>query len=149
MDNTTPGNDTNCSLYSQCVYTIATNVGSYLAAPSLAIVTRLIFPTAYESIMGTPSTFGYYGVYIPAREYVCMQVYNNSDLIVGVAFAGVQAVKKATDLTYNRARFFSSSASTSNNDVPDIENGSLNEESGQKNMEPLSTDTDLQLASLS
>ena len=131
MDNTTPGSDTNYSNYSQCVYTMATTVGSYLAAPSLAIATRLIFPTAYESIMGTPSTFGYYGAYIPAREYVCMQVYNNSDLIVGVAFAGVQAVKKATDLTYNRARFFISSASTSDNEVPDINNGSLTEESSR------------------
>lgn len=123
--------------YSQCAYNVATTVASiagpaliaYFAAPYLALAIRAIFPTAYALVIGTPSTVGYYTTYIPAREYACNLVYNNSHIIVGATSATAQAAKKVVSSVADcSAGFFASSKPNSKEKssmVPDIENGLL------------------------
>ncbi|WP_019216392.1 hypothetical protein [Legionella tunisiensis] len=126
-DNTNPNSSTS---YSQCAYNMTITAAAiaapaliaYFAAPYLALATRAIFPAAYALVIGTPGTIGYYSTYIPAREYACTMVYNNSHIIVGTASATVQAAKKVVSSVANcGAGFFASSKSDSSTKEPAIE----------------------------
>ena len=109
MTNQSSDNANQGASYSQCAYNMTTTLAAiagpaliaYFAAPYLALATRAIFPAAYALVIGPPSTIGYYSTYIPAREYACTMVYNNSHIIVGTASATVQAAKKI--VTYENA----------------------------------------------
>ncbi|MCC5014048.1 MULTISPECIES: hypothetical protein [unclassified Legionella] len=138
MTNPSSDNTSQGASYSQCAYNMTTTLAAiagpaliaYFAAPYLALATRAIFPAAYALVIGPPSTIGYYSTYIPAREYACTMVYNNSHIIVGTASATVQAAKKIVSSIANcSAGFFASSKSDSSTKEPsiqhDIETGEL------------------------
>ncbi|WP_412754501.1 hypothetical protein [Legionella donaldsonii] len=133
MTNQSSDNTIQSASYSQCAYNMTTTLAAiagpaliaYFAAPYLALATRAIFPAAYALVIGPPSTIGYYSTYIPAREYACTMVYNNSHIIVGTASATVQAAKKIVSSIVNcSAGFFASSKSSKEPSIQqDIETG--------------------------
>lgn len=124
----TLSSDNENSSYSQCAYNAVSTVAAiaapalvaYFAAPYLALATRAVFPAAYAMAVGTPSTFGYYTQYVPAREYACNLVYNNAHVIVGATVTGahviagatsaaIKVTEKAVSTVASSAGFFSSS----------------------------------------
>lgn len=147
MPTLSSNNGNESSSYSQCGYNVVSTVAAiaapalvaYFAAPYLALATRAVFPAAYAMAVGTPSTFGYYTQYVPAREYACNLVYNNAHVIVGATVTGAhlivgatsaatQLAAKAVSAVASSAGFFSSSKPAASKQKQPLEQDELENE---------------------